>query len=128
LSKGIATEVLFEYICLSNNLIVSRPVTDVPYDRLIDNGKKILKVQIKHTTCRRANRPNAYKFNMYTRVGGEKKNVSGYADVLAIYVEPESSWYLIPTEDLPESKDMAITIGGKWEKYKDNWDILYAQE
>jgi hypothetical protein len=65
---------------------------------------------------------------MYTRVCGEKKNVSGYADILAIYVEPESSWYLIPTEDLPESKDMAITIGGKWEKYKDNWDILYAQE
>lgn len=101
---------------------------DVPYDRLIDNGEKIFKVQIKHTACRRSNRPNAYKFNMYTKVGGEKKNVAGYADILAIHVVPEDMWYIIPTADLPESKDMAITIGGKWEKYRNNWEIFYAKK
>lgn len=125
MSKGISIELLFDHIAVKGGLIVSKPVFDVPYDRVVDNGFDFLSVQIKHTTTKRADRPNMYKFNIYTKVAGKKKNLKCYVDFVAVFIEPENTWYIIPADKLPPSKDMAIAIGGKWDRYKNNWGQLY---
>jgi hypothetical protein len=111
---------------------VSIPFGDnQPYDLILDDRGRLYKVQVKSTNGLHKDRnANSYKFvcargaRMKTRY--EKHEV----DLYALYVHPLDIWYLVPFHKVegvsvrvyPHRTDY---INGKYERYKERWQILY---
>jgi hypothetical protein len=118
LSRGIATELLFDHLALERGLVVSRPLLDVPYDRIVDGGGKLVRLQIKETS----------RFDRgvwWVQTSGRKKKKYGDSiDVLAVYIKPENAWFFFPASEFTASA-MSLTLGGKYWMYLNNWNIFY---
>lgn len=117
--SGPATESLFEFEALTRGFIVSAPCADMAhYDRVVDTRKKIYRVQVKG---RRGNGRKTFVIRV------SKGNYTHYtkkdADILALYIEDNKSWYLIPIDKVKYSFKMNIGNDTLLE-YKDNWKIF----
>lgn len=117
--SGPATESLFEFEALTRGFIVSAPCADMAhYDRVVDTRKKMYRVQIK-------GRRGSGKKSFIIRLS--KSNDAIYtrkdADILALYIEDNNSWYLMPIEKVRYAFKMNIGKDTLIE-YKDNWKIF----
>ena len=119
MSNGISSEILFDYECTNRGFIVSRPVQDTSYDRLVDNGEKILRVQIKSTTHKKRNR---WHVKTHTKVYGSYEVYGKRVDIIAIYVKPENVWVFFMSSDIT-TKDLYVST-----KSNNNWIIFDAKE
>lgn len=126
--QGHKIEAKFQYDALNNNLIVSKPYGDSsPYDFIIDNGKKLLKIQVKSVKeLEKEKYRKRYRCRI-THKKGKKYSIKNI-DILACYIIPLDIWYFIPI-----SKATGIQANlypydedsdGSYEKYKENWNIL----
>lgn len=117
--NGFSIEALFDFEALTKGYIVSQPRTDTAYDRILDNNGKLFRVQIKArrltktVTVVRVSR-GAEKRTLYTKTD---------IDVVALYIENNNSWYLIPVEVVKEAFRINIIVD-KMDKYKNNWKIF----
>jgi hypothetical protein len=137
--KGELAELGFIYEIKQRKLgLVLLPFSmSSPYDVAIDNGDRIIRVQVKSahvTTTRPSNGRQYYMISCGCR-GGECRNKQHYKkgdfDVLAATVMPLHAWYLIEADvailrtslnlypDCEDMKDTAL-----WEQYRDNWSIF----
>jgi len=118
------SEVLFDYHAVKSGLITSRPLSVCDYDRIVDNGSRLLKVQIKSTTSFDKARGDSYIF----RIGGMKNGVEstykGRVDFMALHIIPTGDWFIVPEGDIPPGTSMRIRNNGKWMAYKNNWEVL----
>jgi hypothetical protein len=118
LSRGIATELLFDHLALDRGLVVSRPLLDVPYDRIVDGGGKLIRLQIKETSTWDSG-------SWWVQTSGRKKQMYvDSIDVMAIYVKPENAWVMFPASEITGSS-ARINLKGRHEKYINNWGIFY---
>ena len=111
--NGGSIELLFDYMAMGQGFSVSVPRSDdAPYDRILDNGESLYKVQIK---SRRASSSSV--------IVGLRRFSSGYTegdfDILAVYIENNDSWYFYPFEQ----KRKSFRINLKNEPLN-NWDIF----
>lgn len=90
LSNGDTAEVLFKLRALEKGLIPSTPYGLRRYDFIIDNGKTLLKIQVKMAN---AVQGNHFQFNL--RPSG-KKYTEDQVDVFAFYIAPLDTWYIVP--------------------------------
>lgn len=114
--SGSAIESLFDFVAMSRGFIVSAPRTDdSQYDRIIDSKKKLYRVQIK------ARRGSGEK-SMVIRI--TKSNSKNYTkkdtDFIALYIEDNDSWYIIPIANCKHIFRLNI-VKDKLDVYKDNW-------
>ncbi len=104
------------------------------YDCLIDNGRRISRVQVK--VVGRAYAKNAYSVGCgrqsYTTRGVPRKCVP-YSpkdvDCLALYVVLENVWFLFPVQALGKRVCVALFTGDHpkrkiWAQYEANWELL----
>lgn len=117
--NGSAIESLFDYEIMSRDFVVSAPRTEKSqYDRIVDTKKRLYRVQIK------ARRGNGAK-SMMIRV--QKANDNIYTkidtDIIALYIEDNQSWYLIPVEKCKRSFRINIVKDNK-DRFKNNWSIF----
>lgn len=112
-NAGIAAELLFSHECLLKGYIVSYPIGNfAPYDVIIDNGKKLLKIQVK-----RASKPDV------TITAKKHIKSERFSDIFAYGIYYNNQWLIIPKKDMPKTRN--IHLGKKFiEKYKNNWKIL----
>jgi len=84
--------------------IVSRPVIEVRYDLVIDDGKNLNRVQVKYTAQREAGALNIglRKFGGNKEVGLRMADVKTYSadevDVLAVFSPVSGKVYWVPIE------------------------------
>lgn len=118
LSNGDTAEVLFKLRALEKGLIPSTPYGLRRYDFIIDNGKSLLKVQVKMAN---AIQGTHYQFNL--RPSG-KRYTHEQVDVFAFYIAPMDAWYIIPCNHLHSSLMRIRPEDSTYKSYLEAWYIL----
>lgn len=100
---------------------MSRPLLDVRYDRVVDGGNGLLRVQIKETS-----RPDGNGW--WVQTSDRKRRIYGQdIDVMAVYIKPEKAWFFFPAHEIT-SAVMKLTLDGKHYKYLNNWEVFNAEK
>lgn len=117
--QGELAELLFQSECLKHKVVVAKPYGDsTAYDFIVDNGKQLLKVQVKSTNIKDGSN---YRI-MACKGSAIKTNYTeAEVDLFAFYIAPENVWYIMPTSLVKGKK---ITFGNKTEPFKNNWDYI----
>lgn len=105
-------------MALGRGMVVSRPITDVSYDRIVDLGGKITRVQIKMTSNKKG--PKSW----WVQTSDRNRKVYGdKIDVLAVYLLQDDVWMFIPTAEIPGSS-MKLNVDGKAKRWINNWEVF----
>jgi hypothetical protein len=129
--RGEWVELKFMAAAIERGLHVLKPWGDSrAYDVGLDLQSRLLRVQVKSTTCRTQYgylcqfKPSPYNRHQYTLK---------QLDFFAAYVIPEDVWYLIPAPILLRRRQRAVTLFPikpkhpdryRYECYKDAWPLL----
>lgn len=120
MNKGVVTEALFDFIATEKGMVVSRPLADIGYDRIVDCNGKLTRVQIK---------TSSYKQNgsyIAKTSGRENRRYIDEFDILAIHIRPIDIWVILPFSAITSSA-MRIYVDTKSAKYVNNWKLFYAE-
>ncbi len=101
---------------------VAKPWGDsAPYDVATEHRGRFLRVQVK---CTIFHRGNSYKCHLDSNgVPYSPEDI----DLIAAYVIPTDTWYILPIRATNNQSDILLTPHGhnaKYEKYKEAWDLL----
>jgi PD-(D/E)XK endonuclease len=124
--RGEMAEAAFLARASSLGLLVSKPWGESSrYDRIVDNGRRLLRVQVK--SAHRAGPYGGYTIQAH----GNTRKVydASEIDLLAAYVVPVDAWYLVPVEEFQRYKSMKLFPVhrrriSKFEKFRENWGIM----
>ncbi len=133
-TQGELVELKFLIECLKRKIKVAIVYGDnAPYDCVTDGKKGLLKVQVK-STSRKEKAYGQNRFHLSCAHGAKSKKPYHLkdTDIIAAYIIPEEAWYLIPIAELNGKKTLALyphrqtsrAAYGKYEKWKERWDIL----
>jgi hypothetical protein len=126
--RGEVVELAFLYKATKLGLIVSKPYGDsAPYDFVVDNGRKVCKVQVKWSNY---NFRNGYIFHC------SQHNVpyrEGDVDIFACYVPDYDAWFLIPAARIHPHLCLIVhphleEVRKKYDRYRDAWWIFGNEE
>jgi PD-(D/E)XK endonuclease len=124
---GEIGELEFIQTAIRKGFRVSKPWGESDhYDAITDWKGKLLRVQVKateHTSKDRGYMVHACVYVGNESIGLTKKDI----DVLAAYISPEDSWYIIPVEHFVPLKSLWFNPGStksKFEKFREAWHWL----
>lgn len=126
---GMVGEMTFVSMCYRFNLHCSKPLTDSSdYDFIVDNGKKLFKVQVKTISCIRntgRGRKDLWVLNISDNIEKYFKN----CDVIVVYIEPHNIFYLLDLKKLTKKNHYTFyphksDSKGILEIYKEDWTIF----
>lgn len=113
---GRATEARFTLDASLHGLLVSRPEGDAPgYDRIVDNGKRLFRVQVKGVT-RSLYGKKSYSVNI-NRHGRKPPTF----DEVAVWLDGEARWVFLPAR-VRRMKMVRIAPSGKHSRR--GWDVF----
>lgn len=128
---GELAEAKFVVKALEQDLLVSHADSkDCPYDKIVDNGQKIYRIQIKATSKlnEKMTGGNAYRFSVAKGSRNKKVYHKSEVDFFACYVAPMDTWYIIPFKKITSKSLQLFThvknSKGKYEQYKERWELL----
>jgi len=130
--KGIGELAEMEFMLEASRkgLTVCKPFTHFcKYDFIVDNGKRLLRVQVKSTAIERFREDRkSSQFSIMVSHGSSKKEhyTKDQIDVFAIFIGPLKVWYFIPVHAVNACK-ISLNPQGKQSKYavfKENWDMI----
>lgn len=126
-ARGELAEIRFLLAAATRRLVVAKPWGDnLPFDFLVGRGRRWFRLQVKSTSTRHS---RGYHVSCF-RPAGHRAYRTDELDFLAAYVVPEGTWYVIPVRALALRKTIVLfprqrpTRGGRFEKYKEAWDLL----
>ena len=127
--RGSQYEAAFVVQALKRGLDILEPVGDyMPYDLMVQNvDKRIQRVQVKGTSSQIKNKPG---YKVIAASGNATKTPINpeEVDVLAAYVEPEDTWYLIPVVKLTGNVSVYLNPNtkqnGRYEVWKEAWNVF----
>ena len=122
---GAIAESKFITDCLERDFEPHLPVTPMPWDFIVHCPAGDLKVQVKCTSVR----TKEGNFNINSGSGTTKKTpIGSEVDILACYVSPIDTWWMIPQSEL-SSKTIKLyaehNTKSKYKKYQNNWSQYY---
>ena len=121
--RGEWAELCFMARAAGMGLCVCKPYGDsAQYDVGIEQGGRMLRMQIKSTTYSRG---GAFTCNVVGR--GRKGYVAGVVDFFAIYVVPVNVWYILPFEATAGTVSLQLTPGReghRFQQYMEAWHLL----
>ena len=101
------------------------------YDFILDNGRRLWRVQLKSTEVLRA---RGYDVQPTYSIYGEGKvpYTAADIDVLVVHIPPLDTWYVIPVEAFTPRKSLRLypdidTKNPLWEQYREAWHLLLAE-
>lgn len=127
--RGSQYEAAFATQALKRGLDILEPYGDyMPYDVMVQNGDgRILRVQVKGTGNQIKNKPG-YKVIAATGNATKTPINPDEVDVLAAYVEPEDTWYVIPVVKLKGNVSVYLNPNtkrnGRYEVWKEAWNVF----
>tara|TARA_R110002020_G_scaffold89599_1_gene218878 strand:+ start:67 stop:486 length:420 start_codon:yes stop_codon:yes gene_type:complete len=127
--RGSQYESAFMTQALKRGLDILEPYGDyMPYDVMVQNADgRIQRVQVKGTNSQIKNKPG---YKVIAASGNTTKTPinSENVDVLAAYVEPEDTWYLIPVVKLTGHVSVYLNpntkLNGRYEVWKEAWNVF----
>lgn len=125
IDKGKAGEYIFAESCVQRGLAVCFPCSELlPYDYVVDNGERLLKVQVKYSTCIDRGRI-MFRVQMTST---RSKYTSADTDYVVL-ITRKRTIYIIPIAELTTS---TLRVSGKagcrWAKYKNAWHYLLPRK
>jgi hypothetical protein len=87
--KGELACIKFEQRALEKGYVVSRPVLECEYDRVVEIEKKLYRVQIKYAACKSSNSDGAVQANIGKaglKHGSHKPYDSCDIDAMVVYI------------------------------------------
>jgi hypothetical protein len=119
--KGELAEMRFDVAATSRGLVVSKPIHNHDYDRIIDCDGRLFRVQIKLASLRTKNAWAANANHGYHRGKGKHRPYTpDEIDIFAVYHPGDDVWFFIPVE--------RVTGFGIWlrlfERYRGAWHLL----
>jgi len=127
--RGSQYESAFVTQALKRGLDILEPYGDyMPYDVMVQNGDgRILRVQVKGTSSQIKNKPGYKVIAAHGNATKAPINPED-VDVLAAYVEPEDTWYLIPVKKLTGNVSVYLNPNtkqnGRYEVWKEAWNVF----
>ena len=125
---GELAEVRFTIKASEKGYRISNPVFhNSKYDAVLDNGRKLYRVQIKscYSVSYKSGKP-FYEIN--TSYGKSSKNFynKSIVDVIAIYIGKLNLWYVVPFKELENKVKISLRPDGnsKYNKYLENWEFF----
>lgn len=95
------------------------------YDLVVDNGTRLLKVQVKSCDVLRRNR---YKVDIMQGADRNKHVYpAGSFDFFIIHIFQANTWYVIPFGAVQGIKWVSLyphDERGKYDKYREHWELL----
>jgi hypothetical protein len=122
--QGNVSEIEFLARAIRKGLSVSRPMFVEKYDCLIDNGKDVLKVQIKSTTHWNK---SSWQVSLRNGCTQKEKYKKGDCDFFAIHIIKLNVWYILPFEAVSPKVCLHPDLDScRYDKYKEAWNLLHA--
>ena len=125
---GELAELAFIYRAASLGLITMKPHGDsAPYDVVVDNGKRLLKVQVKSVSNLR---PGFDMYQIHTCHGMDPKRpyTRDEVDFLAVHPGCDAAWFIIPVEVVAGRTAIYLPRrGGRYQQYREAWQLLSVQ-
>lgn len=123
----------FEQRALEKGGVVSRPTTDVRYDRILDLDGKLYRVQIKHTGYEATKADGAYVVNLKTSRNGRVTHRSydrEEIEAVVAYIVPQDALVWIPVDLLEGRSTVTLRVrtpkpGGNHTRVKLVTDFLW---
>ena len=131
-SIGDLAELAFTYQAMLRGCVVSIPVGDnARYDRIIDNGTNLLRIQVKSAGVISAG--NRYNVSIGRHLPtGAVPYLPAEIDFLAIYIFPEDRWFIVPVQET--GGRVAVKIRpkdagghGPLSQFAEAWHVLQAK-
>ncbi len=127
--RGSQYEAAFVTQALKRGLDILEPVGDyMPYDLMVQNADgRIQRVQVKGTNSRVKGKPG---YKIIAASGSTTKTPINpeEVDVLAAYVEPEDTWYVIPVVKLKGNVSVYLNPktkrNGRYEVWREAWNVF----
>lgn len=127
--RGELTELLFYYLATKLGFVLSKPFGDSQrYDFVLDNGKRLFRIQVKCTTHLVEN--NLYHLNAHRRVNGKAIAYTlEEIDFFAAYVIPDDSWFILPLQNVLGCTSLMFRKKGDrkphvYDRYREAWELL----
>ena len=128
--QGEAAESVFLFRAVSLGLTVCKPWGDsAKYDFIVDNGRRLFRTQVKAVAL-----PDGNSYRITSGSGNRRKVPYSPAqiDLLAAYVEPFDTWYLIPVEAFTPATTIRLCphrpSRRKFERFREAWALLQCHE
>ncbi len=120
---GELAELLFTYKAALLGLRTLRPDGDsAPYDVVVDNGSRLLRVQVKSISS-----PYRGVYHVHPVRGAIKRPYRrNELDFLAVYVAPEDTWYIVPARVFAGHQTLWFGPHSRLLRYREAWDQLAA--
>ena len=127
---GAIAESEFITQCLERDFEPHTTTTPMPWDFIVTCPTGAVKVQVKSTS-----KSQRYKgdYKVITSSGHDKKQpVSSQVDILACYVIPIKSWWIIPQSKISNIRTIRLSESplskSKYRGYLNNWNLFYEKE
>jgi len=124
---GEMAEAAFLHKAMELGLVVSKPWGENSrYDFVVDTGERLLRVQVKSTSCLCGGRYAVAAHGSDPKTGYSAEDI----DFLVAHVPPEEAWYVIPVEAFAPHLHLWLyprgEHAGQYEKYREAWELLGA--
>jgi PD-(D/E)XK endonuclease len=120
--RGEWAELVFATRALELGLLLARPWGESSgYDFTVDQGTRIVRVQVKSTIFPEG---NGYSCTLKNSRGPYKKNTF---DFVAAYIIPEDIWYILPEKKIRGQWSVGLhpeLATSKYGKYEEAWHLL----
>jgi hypothetical protein len=103
--------------------VVSRPqIQSTIYDFIVDNGNRVLKVQVKSCFSEGPNYGVSVGRGGNSKIPYEQNEI----DIFAIFIAESFDWYFIPVSEINGAVKITLypDSESKWNKFKNGWIIL----
>jgi hypothetical protein len=129
--QGHMIESLFDYEVMKRlKLVTAIPRSDnLPFDRIVINGKQMVRVQIKSTSKeyvddRQRSNKTCYRFNTSNTIN-KKAYTEDDCDFICCYVMPMDRWYIFPV-DVISVRNVRVYPEDEHHlnEYKESWALL----
>ena len=121
-ARGEWAELRFMQRAIELGFFVTKPWGDcAPYDVITDHLGHFRRVQVK---CTIFHRGNSYKCHLDSN---GVPYTPDQIDIIAAYVIPTDTWYILPIEATNNQPDILLTPNrknGKYAKYEEAWHLL----
>lgn len=125
-ATGNMGEAMFLATASQKGLIVSQPFGDcAPYDFIVDNGKELIKVQVKAANEVTSDR----SFSFFCKHGSNRTpyNKNDF-DYMACYLVGLNMWYIIPHNEITTNSCLKILPfsmkSNKYDIFNEAWGYL----
>lgn len=121
--RGHLAELLFAAEAAKRGYTVLTPGGDnSPFDVVLYNGKRFIKVQIKSCLKKESER-DRYTFTI--KQGGANTH-RAYTDIDAfgLYNFEKKEWHLVPLDVVAGETTLKIDSSGRFDQYRENWTLF----